>query len=191
MPIIIKKIPVGPLETNCYVVSCEVTGFTFIIDPGDSPRVIINYIRRNEFIPKAIVLTHGHPDHTSGVKLMSGELNIPIFMHKNDLDMLRLVNINSVDKYLNDGDILTLGRENFKIIHTPGHTLGGICILNNGILFSGDTLFKNGVGRTDLPGGSQDALENSLKNKLFILPPETIVYPGHGPETTIKEESAE
>lgn len=190
MPAIIKKTQVGPLSTNCYIVSCEISGKTFIIDPGDGPKVIINYISRNEFIPSAIILTHGHHDHIGAVKTIRGELGIPVFMHKEDLKMLKLVNIDSVDRYLTDKAVLDLGRESFTVIHTPGHTRGSICILGNGILFSGDTLFKNGIGRTDLPGGSDVEMENSLRNKLFVLPKETIVYPGHGPETTIGDESA-
>lgn len=189
MPVIVKTIKVGPLETNCYVISCEFTGHTFIIDPGDNPKVISNYIYRNEFIPKAIILTHGHPDHTGAVKLLHGELAVPVYMHRADIEILKLAGIETIDKYLFHGNNIDLGREKFTIIHTPGHTPGSICILGNGILFSGDTLFKGGVGRTDLPGGSNEELENSIRNRLFILPPETIVYPGHGPETTIGDEA--
>jgi len=188
MPLIIKQIPVGPLETNCYLVSCENTGFTFIIDPGDSPKIIINYLYRNEFIPKAVILTHGHYDHIGGLKIIKGELNIPLMMHKADLFMLKDYGISAAEKYLNDGDVLDLGREKLSVIHTPGHTKGGICLKGDGVLFSGDTLFRNGVGRTDLPGGSEQELVDSLNNKLFVLSDETIVYPGHGPETTIKHE---
>jgi glyoxylase-like metal-dependent hydrolase (beta-lactamase superfamily II) len=188
MPLTIKKIQVGLLGTNCYVISCEISGNTFIVDPGDSPRIISNYISRNEFIPKAIILTHGHFDHLGAVKTLKGELNVPLFMHRSDIPMLEFADIDSADKNLNDGDILELGREKFKVIHTPGHSKGSICLLGDGVLFSGDTLFMSGVGRTDLPGGSSSELEDSLRNKLFILPPETIVYPGHGPETTIGNE---
>lgn len=181
MPLIIKKIILGPLETNCYIVSCEVTGHTFVIDPGDSSKAISNYIYRNEFIPKLIILTHGHPDHTGGVKTVKGELGVPAAIHKLD-------KLDCTDRYLADREIMEIGREKLIIIHTPGHTPGSICLSGCGILFSGDTLFKAGVGRTDLPGGSWKELEDSLRNKLFTLPPETVVYPGHGPETRIGDE---
>lgn len=188
MALIIKKIVVGPLETNCYIVSCEYTGHTFVIDPGDNSKTIINYIHRNEFIPKGIILTHGHPDHIGGLKMIKGELGAPVMIHRVDAQMLKLANVDSADRYLVDRELLNLGRETLTVIHTPGHTPGSICILGDNILFSGDTLFKDGVGRTDLPGGSISELEDSLKNRIFILPPETIVYPGHGPETKIAHE---
>lgn len=188
MSLIIKKVEVGPLATNCYIVSCEVTGHTFIIDPGDNPKVIVDYIFRNELVPKSIILTHGHYDHIGAVKAILGELNVNLMIHSADKPMLAFSRIKEVDKYLIDKEILELGREKFNVIHTPGHTAGSVCIYRTGILFSGDTLFKDGVGRTDLPGGSYEDLENSLKNKLFLLPLDTIVYPGHGPETTIGEE---
>ncbi len=188
MALIIKTIKVGILETNCYIISCEVSGNTFIIDPGDNPRSIVNYISRNEFIPKAIILTHGHADHLGALKILKGELNLDLFMHRDDLPMLKAAGIDSVDKYLVDGDVLELGREKLKVIYTPGHSKGSICLLGDGVLFSGDTLFMSGVGRTDLAGGSILELENSLRNKLFILPSETIVYPGHGSFTTIGNE---
>lgn len=185
MPFVVKKIAVGQLDTNCYVISCETTGNTFIVDPGDNPNAISNYILRNEFIPKAIVLTHGHPDHTGAVKVLKGQFGIPVMLHQGDIYMLKLINMDKVDRYLVDKELLELGREKLTVIHTPGHTPGSVCVLGDKILFSGDTLFKNGVGRTDLPGGSGKELEDSLKNKIFILPHNTVVYPGHGMETTI------
>lgn len=188
MSLIIKKIVLGSLSTNCYILSCENSGNTFIIDPEENPKPIIDYIFRNEFVPKGIILTHGHPDHLKGVKTLKGELGIWLAMHTDDVPMAKLMRINTIDKILKDGDILNLGRPQFKVIHTPGHSPGSICLYGEGVLFSGDTLFNSGVGRTDLPGGSSQALEESLINKIFTLPDETIVYPGHGPETTIARE---
>lgn len=188
MALCIKKLIVGPLETNCYIVSCEISGNTFVIDPGASPKRIIDYIKRNEFVPKGILLTHGHPDHTGGVKMLRGELGAPIMIHPEDEEMLKLTEIEAADKYLVNGEFLSLGRSRFLIIHTPGHTPGSICIYEEPVLFSGDTLFCNGVGRTDLVGGSAEKLEDSLKNKILKLPPNVKVYPGHGPETIISRE---
>ena len=190
MALIIQKFVVGLLQTNCYLVSCEITGHTFVIDPGDSPRRIIDYIRRNEFIPKGILLTHGHPDHTGGTKILRNELGVPVMIHPKDSQMLRLIGIETADKYLVHGEFLDLGRIRFVVIHTPGHTPGSVCIYfsEQNVLFSGDTLFKGGVGRTDLPGGQAKQLEDSLKNRVLELPPDTEVYPGHGPETVISKE---
>ena len=190
MALIIQKFVVGLLQTNCYLVSCEITGHTFVIDPGDSPRRIIDYIRRNEFIPKGILLTHGHPDHTGGTKILRNELGVPVMIHPKDSQMLRLIGIETADKYLVHGEFLDLGRIRFLMIHAPGHTPGSVCVYfsEQNVLFSGDTLFKGGVGRTDLPGGQAKQLEDSLKNRVLGLPPDTEVYPGHGPETVISKE---
>lgn len=193
MALIVQKLIVGLLQTNCYLISCEISGHTFVIDPGDSPKRIINYIRRNEFIPKGILLTHGHPDHTGGTKILRNELGAPVMIHPKDSQMLPLIGIETADKYLVHGEFLDLGRIRFLVIHTPGHTPGSICIYFSGqdILFSGDTLFKGGVGRTDLPGGEAKQLEDSLRNRVLTLPLDTQVYPGHGPETVISKERQE
>lgn len=190
MALIIHKFVVGPLATNCYLVSCEYTGFTNIIDPGDNPAAIINYLRRNEFIPQRIILTHGHPDHGGAVRDLRNQLGLKVMIHPADKFMLAPVGIPEADRHLTPGEFLPLGRSKFLVIHTPGHSPGSICLQTERILFSGDTLFKDGVGRTDLPGGSWAQLQESLTNKLFILSPETKVYPGHGPETTIGYESS-
>lgn len=187
MALIIQRIAMGLLQTNCYIISCENSGHTIIIDPGDDPKKIIDYIQRNEFIPKGMILTHGHYDHIGGVNILKG-LAIPLMMNREDEVMLQLKDVKKVDRYLKDGELFDLGREKLKIIHTPGHSRGGICIYSKPYLFAGDTLFKDGVGRTDLPGGSSSELDDSIRNKLFILPKDTIVYPGHGPKTTIGSE---
>lgn len=188
MGLLIERIVIGPLQTNCYIISCEISGNSFIIDPGDEAVKISNFIRRNEFIPKGILLTHAHSDHIGGVKIIRNGFNVPLMAHPDDVNRLISANLDPIDRYLVDGEFLNLGQESILVIHTPGHSPGSVCLYRKPFLFSGDTLFKEGIGRTDLPGGSYEQIENSIRNKLFSLPDDTIVYPGHGPETTIGDE---
>ena len=191
---IIKKVIVGELATNCYVVADDKSKEALIIDPGDEADKIFQVVRENNFIPRAIVCTHFHPDHTGVAKEIGDKLNIPVYLHKNEavmfnkrimalLDMHDLPEIN----YLDDDSEIKIGEMTFKIIPTPGHSNGGISLYNDKVLFSGDTLFFKEVGRDDLPGGSWQELKASLK-KLSELPPDTKVFPGHGRETTIASE---
>ncbi len=190
MALIVRKFVVGSLATNCYVVSCENTGFTYIIDPGDNAAGIINYLRRNEFIPKGIILTHGHLDHGGAVRDLRNQLRLRLMIHSADTFMLAPMGIPAADEHLVPGEFLPLGRDKLLVIHTPGHSPGSVCLHTGMKLFSGDTLFKDGVGRTDLPGGSWPQLQASLADRLFTLPPATEVYPGHGPSTTIGREKS-
>lgn len=184
----IDKLQVGPLATNCYFISCPETKKTIIVDPGWAPQQIKEYLQRQGYLPQAIVLTHGHADHIGAVEVLRQELSVPVMIHEADKHMLAVLGVGDVDRYLIANESLLLHKTKFMIIHTPGHTPGGICLYCVPVLFSGDTLFQNGVGRTDLPGGSWPSLELSIKNVLFKLPPETKVYPGHGPSTTISDE---
>lgn len=196
MALLLDRIIVGWLQTNCYIVTCEVTGFTFIIDPGDNPHAISSYLLRNTLYPKGIILTHAHPDHIGGVDMLLSEFRMDLMLHPEEIQQYETVGKRKVTRFLFDGMLLQLGRCKFRIIHTPGHTPGSVCIYGapedigetTPILFSGDTLFKDGVGRTDLPGGSMKELENSLIKKVFTLSGETCVYPGHGESTTIMRE---
>lgn len=209
---VIKKINVGPLAVCCYIVNSNVSGEAIIIDPGADAEIIINFIKESQLNPKLIVLTHGHGDHIgANAELKMAFPDIQICIHENDQNMLPYPTKNlsilaafyggatvrspSADRLLKDGDTITLDKYIFEIIHTPGHTSGGICLYNrkqeNGqspVLFSGDTLFKEGIGRTDFPGCSKKELIQAIKERLFVLDEKTIVYPGHGPSTTIKEE---
>jgi len=201
--VILKKLVVGPFAANCYIVGSELTKEGVIIDPGDEARQILKKVKDLQLDIKVIVLTHGHIDHIGGVKEVKEATGAEVAIHTDDAKSVsgqegRLISMlvsglsypapSSPDRLLNGGDSIDIGDLNFLVLHTPGHTPGGICLLGNGVMFTGDTLFKYGVGRTDLPGGSYSQLMNSLHTKLMVLPDETIVYPGHGPETTIGAE---
>lgn len=209
---VIKKINVGPLAVCCYIVNGNVSEEAIIIDPGADAEIIINFIKESQLNPKLIVLTHGHGDHIgANAELKMAFPDIQICIHENDQNMLpypiknlsilaafyggATVRSPSADRLLKDGDTITLDKYIFEIIHTPGHTLGGICLYSRKqeneqapVLFSGDTLFKEGIGRTDFPGCSKKDLIQAIKERLFVLDEKTLVYPGHGPSTTIKEE---
>jgi len=195
---IIKSFHTGPLAVNSYVVTDEKTKKTFIVDPGGHNLNMVNYIKGDNLEVEYIILTHGHGDHLGGVpdlmkEFPSAKLAAGIY----DKEMLANPNLNmsamvqgypvslSADQYLNDGDTLKVGDLELKVIHTPGHTPGGICILVENFLFSGDTLFEQSIGRTDFPGSSFQAIVKSIREKLFILPEDTTVLPGHMGPTTI------
>jgi len=196
---LIEKFTVGPLETNCYIVSDAGSKEALIIDPGDEPDLLIDYIKGNNLILKYIICTHCHFDHIAVLSDIKEATGASVVIHKDDLDLYNNIQKQGLmwgfeieplpepDIFVSDGDILTIGKIEFKILHTPGHSPGGLCILSGGILFSGDTLFYGSVGRTDLPGGNIEKLKKSFKY-LMELPEKTIVMPGHGPETTIGKE---
>ncbi|MFH1395438.1 MAG: MBL fold metallo-hydrolase [Candidatus Omnitrophota bacterium] len=192
----VKRVVVGPLYVNCYLVYDKNTLKGMLIDPGEYSQEIETYVKRNAIDLIGIINTHGHADHMAGNKAY----NLPVFIHELDADYLTDSRINlsiflgihvaevKAAGFLKDGDIIEIGNFKLKVIHTPGHSPGGISIVCGDILFSGDTLFCEGVGRTDLSGGSQTDLMRSIQEKLFVLPDSTKVYPGHGPETTIGNE---
>ncbi|QXM05940.1 MBL fold metallo-hydrolase [Crassaminicella indica] len=194
---IIEKIPAGIYAVNCYVVACEDTKKACVIDPGGDADEILNYIEKNQLDLLYIILTHAHGDHIGGIPKIKEKKNVPIFIHKEDEEMLKDGNKNlsslmngptveiTPDKLLSDGDVIELGNLKLNIIHTPGHTRGGICIKVDNILFTGDTLFFNSIGRTDFEGGSFEQIIDSIRRKLFILDDKTKVLPGHGPYSTI------
>jgi len=202
--LIIKQLIVGPLQVCCYFVGCSKTKEIIIIDPGGDEDFIIETIETLKLKPIMIVNTHAHPDHTAGNRALKQIFNLPIAMHEADGgSFLSQVSLflgsmfgappsPSPDILLKDEDEIKIGKINLKIIHTPGHTPGSICLYYPGHIFTGDTLFVGAVGRTDLPGGSWETLINSIKTKLFTLPEDTIVWPGHNygekPHSTIGEE---
>ena len=197
--VILKKLVVGPLASNCYIVGSETTKEGMIIDPADEAEEILRGIEELGLEIKFIVLTHGHPDHVGALKEIKEATGAEIAIHSDDGEILRQQFLGFLfglshpeppapDRLLKGGDSIDIGDLHFSVLHTPGHTPGGICLLGHGVLFSGDTLFNCGIGRYDLPGGDYNQLMDSLHTKLMVLPDDTIVYPGHGPETTIGAE---
>lgn len=193
---LLKKFVVGPLETNCYVFGDEESREVVVIDPGGEVRQVHSFIQKNHLTVKYVINTHGHGDHIGA----NGSFAAAILVHKIDKDLLHDPHLNLSESFgtriaspqatrlLDDGDTVQVGRLTLEVIHTPGHTPGGICLRHDNVLFSGDTLFFEGVGRTDLPNGSSSALISSIKSRLMTLPDDCKVYPGHGPQTTIGHE---
>lgn len=184
----ILSVRLGPIETNCYVVGDEHE--CLVIDPGwfqidELDKMIDN--RRVE----AVVATHGHYDHIAGVDAIRNKYRTKLIIHEEDAEMVGSAEANlsslfgeagefrPAEETVKDGDTLSAAGFSFKVLHTPGHTRGGICLYTDGILFCGDTIFAFGVGRTDFPGGSYDELRSSIREKIFPLPDETRIYPGH------------
>jgi len=197
--VLIKKIVVGPLESNCYLAGDADTKEIFIIDPGGDYSKIKKIIDQAGLKPKAIINTHGHGDHIGANK----EFNIPVWIHRLDADFLTdpsknlsgafgfLLKTNTASRLLEHGDALDIGRYKLEIIHTPGHTPGSICLKAEKAVFTGDTLFCKGIGRTDFEYGSEKDIMRSIKERLFTIGNEYIIYPGHGPSSTIGNEKAD
>ena len=197
----IEKFILGPLNTNCYLIYDEVSFKGIVIDPADEGSFLSQKILDQGIDLKFIVATHGHFDHILATLELKLNFNVPFLLHRADLPLLLKMQDSArlftglkvgppplVDGFLKEGDVLKFGRKSLRVIETPGHTPGSISLFTPGILFSGDTLFCQGVGRTDFSYSSPRNLAKSLKEKIFILPNETRVYPGHGEETTIGEE---
>ena len=197
---IIEKLEVGPLAVNCYLVGDEASQVGMIIDPGAESAAILKRVKALRLDIKFIVLTHAHFDHIGALKELKEATKAEITIHTDDAQSLPLGNTLGAafgfsfppppapDRLLKDGDSFDLGRQRFMALHTPGHTPGGICLLGEGVVFTGDTLFNTGIGRTDLPGGNFNELMDSINKKLMVLTDNTIVYPGHGPKSTIGQE---
>lgn len=194
---ILETVCVGHLQVNCYIIAAKNQTEALIIDPGSQKEKIIKVLAKHKLFPAAVINTHGHFDHIG----CDDDFGVPVYVHKKDAALLRDPELNlsgcffspfsvkSQIKELHDSQKISLAGLELEVIHTPGHTPGGICLLvkweGKNILFSGDTLFRSSVGRTDFDGADTEALIKSVREKLFVLPDETIVYPGHGVATTI------
>jgi glyoxylase-like metal-dependent hydrolase (beta-lactamase superfamily II) len=195
---ILKGLEVGGMGSNCYIIACEETMEGAVIDPGGDPTTIMKVVNSEKIKVKYIINTHGHIDHIGGNAKIKELTGAEILIHGNDAKMLtssvanysllmgRSITSPAADRLLKDGDVIKIGKTvELQVIHTPGHTPGGICLKTGNILFSGDTLFAGSIGRTDFPGGSYKTLINSITEKLMPLDDSVIVYPGHMQSTTI------
>jgi hydroxyacylglutathione hydrolase len=196
---IIRKLSVGPMEANCYILECEETQTAMVIDPGSDAARILSVISENNLQLKLIVNTHAHIDHIAANSDLKEKTRAPLCIHSADADMLvnpqknlsffigESMSSPAPDRLLVDGDVLEVGMLHLKVMHTPGHSPGSICLLGDRCIFTGDLLFAGGIGRYDFPGSSYTTLMDSLR-KVMALGDNLIVYPGHGPTTTIGNE---
>ena len=191
---IIKSFIEPPIENNNYLIIDEESKEAALIDCSFSDENILLELKKSGAELKYILLTHGHFDHIAGLPFAS---EAKVLMHEADMQWVSEVNtylpmigmpsmeVPKIDAFINDGDIIKLGNLEIKAIHTPGHTQGGVCFLVENNLFSGDTIFRESVGRCDLPGGNIDQIVDSIESRIFTLPEETVIYPGHGKTTTV------
>jgi glyoxylase-like metal-dependent hydrolase (beta-lactamase superfamily II) len=198
--LLVHQLSVGPLQVNCFVVACQKTREAMVIDPGEEGPRILQLAESNGYKVKQIVNTHGHFDHIGANQPVKEATGAVLMMHEADLPLLQNARNHAQaygltvspspdpDKFLHEGELFSVGEQSFSIFHVPGHSPGSTCLLSDGHLFVGDVLFAGSIGRTDLPGGDFDALVEGVREKLFRLPADTIVHPGHGPDTTIGRE---
>jgi glyoxylase-like metal-dependent hydrolase (beta-lactamase superfamily II) len=197
-------LPVGMLQCNCSIIGDEESREAIVIDPGDNVPEILEVLGRHDLRVKMIVITHAHIDHIGGAAELKRTTQAPVYMNENDavlrdhLDMqaawlgIAAPDPTEIDSAANDGDVLRFGTVQALVLHTPGHTQGSLCLWMPAEkkLIAGDTLFQDSIGRTDLPGGDSEQILRSIHSKLMPLPEDTVVFPGHGPDTTIGREIA-
>lgn len=201
MGFIVRKFVLGPIEDNNYLLVDETSKEAVLIDCTEKSDQIFSVIQEYDAKLKYILLTHGHFDHVLGVNDFKKKYpDCKVLVHEGDKDLLNSIKayaqnfimgefeIQKIDEYIKDGDIIKFGNLEIKVIHTPGHTKGGVCYLVDDKVFTGDTLFFESIGRTDLPGGDFNELKSNIVNKLYVLDENTIVHPGHGIQTTIGHE---
>lgn len=196
----IETVVVGPLEVNCYLVGCMETRQAAVIDPGADGGRIVDRLRALGWRPVMMIHTHGHLDHWAAAADVADAFPSVGHLHRHDEYLLTAPDIFGLAPllqarpcpepraWLEDGQHLAVGRMVFRVLHTPGHTPGGCCLLLDTTCFTGDTLFAGGIGRTDLPGGDEAALLRSIRDRILPLPPATRLLPGHGPESTVEDE---
>ncbi len=197
---IIEKMEVGPIMANCYIVGCEETRQAAVIDPGDEAERILYKLAGHKLTVSRIINTHGHFDHVSANRELKQATGAELIIHAADAPMLTSLsqmaaafglsceNSPPPDRTVDEGDVIAFGHIEMKVLHTPGHSPGGISLVCGDKVFVGDTLFAGSIGRTDFPGGDFDTLISVIRNKLFPLGDNVTVYCGHGPETTIGRE---
>jgi len=200
---ILIRLVVGPLQVNCFILADEKTKEAVVVDPGDDAQEILKIIQDKSFKVKYIVITHGHFDHVGANKALKDATGAELLIHEGDAPVMASASQHSqafglntqssprADRYVKHGDIINAGEVSLKVLHTPGHSPGGISLLDQGMVFTGDSLFAGSIGRTDLPGGDLMTLIRSIKTNLMTLPDDTKVFCGHGPATTIGEERKE
>jgi glyoxylase-like metal-dependent hydrolase (beta-lactamase superfamily II) len=202
---ILKTLPVGPLQCNCSIVGDEATHEAMVVDPGDDIEAILAIVRQHKLEVKRIVITHAHIDHVGGAMKLRALTGAPILLNQNDYALLKMLDLQAswlgmatpgqvaIEASIADGDALRTGNLTANVLHTPGHTEGSVCLYfpAEKLLLAGDTLFARSIGRTDLPGGSFEKIMRSLRDRVLTLPDDTLVIPGHGPRTTIGEEREE
>ncbi len=196
----LKTVVVGPLEVNCYIIADEKKKDAAVIDPGDNSDEILDIIKKNNLNLKCIINTHAHFDHIGAIGKIKKATKAEFLIHEMEMHVLKTLPSQNLifgiktdsppppDRFLKDSEELMLGDLTLKILYTPGHSPGGICIHADGVVFTGDTLFAGSIGRTDLPGGDYNTLINSIKKKLLSLEDKIIVLPGHGQQSTIGDE---
>jgi glyoxylase-like metal-dependent hydrolase (beta-lactamase superfamily II) len=198
-----QVVAVGPLQCNCHILADEAAKEAIIVDPGDDAGEILKRVQGYKVV--ALLHTHCHFDHMTATRPVAESTGAEILIHQLDKEyydslagqykrfgMPRPVDDPlPVERFLKDGDQISFGKHKVKVLHTPGHTQGSCCFHTEGLVLSGDTLFQRSIGRTDLPGGNAQQELDSIRKRLFTLDPETVVFPGHGGETTIQEERAE
>jgi glyoxylase-like metal-dependent hydrolase (beta-lactamase superfamily II) len=200
---VLIRLIVGQLQVNCFILADDKTKDAVVIDPGDDAEDILKIIKERGFKVRYIVNTHGHFDHVGANKAIKDATGAQLLIHEGDAPVLAAAQQHSrafgmlpvssppADRYLKHGDVITAGEISLKVLHTPGHSPGGICLLEEGMVFTGDALFAGSIGRTDLPGGDLLTLLRAIKTNLMTLPDDTKIFCGHGPASTIGNERQE